>query len=172
MILGVGGGGFWGLLFLGILEEVCWGIGNLRFGMGHGFGIWFFGFWMAGCVWEGVRLGCVLQAWEMNFQIGFARLFGREIAAFVFLVQFALEIGLVARRRRQNGIDAAELVERFGGGVIERIEVGILQKVVAFRKRQLGIGQRQLVVVGKQIEVRHAEHVLVHHDKVHHPLGV
>ena len=60
----------------------------------------------------------------MNFQIGFARLFGREIAAFVFLVQFALEIGLVARRRRQNGIDAAELVERFGGGVIERIEVG------------------------------------------------
>lgn len=82
--IGSGWGGFWGLLFLGILEEVCWGIlgvcfgrrgwgiGNLRFGMGHGFGIWFFGFWMAGCVWEGFRLGCVLQAWEMNFQIGFA----------------------------------------------------------------------------------------------------
>lgn len=69
--IGSGWGGFWGLLFLGILEEVCWGIGNLRFGMGHGFGICFFGFWMAGCVWEGVRLGCVLQAWEMNFQIGF-----------------------------------------------------------------------------------------------------
>lgn len=81
MILGVGGG-FLGLIvfgnfggsLLGDFRGVFWekGLGDREFEVWHCFGIWFFGFWMAGCVWEGFRLGCVLQAWEMNFQIGFA----------------------------------------------------------------------------------------------------